>query len=410
MPRLSDSLPKYRVHRATAQAVVTLSGRDFYLGPHGTKASRQEYDRLIGEWLATGRQPLHLSPEQLSVAELCVRYLQFVRTRYVKDGRPTGEQCAIKSALRFVRELYSRRPAAEFGPLALKAVRNKMVEADLAITTINQHVGRIRRMFRWGVAEELVRADVYHALVALTGLRKGRGEARETTPVLPVDATTVEATLPYLPEVPADMVRLQWLTGMRPAELCIMRPCDIHRNVDPWRYVPQSHKCEHHGRERVIFIGPKAQAVLFRYLARDTQAKCFQPIESERKRRVEQHANRKTPLSTGTLPGHRRKRKPKRRAGAEYGTDVYRRAISRACDKAFPAPDDVASDPAKLAAWQRDHRWSPNQLRHSAATDIRRRYGLEAAATVLGHAKADVTQIYAERDYALAARVAREVG
>ena len=65
---------------------------------------------------------------------------------------------------------------------------------------------------------------------------------------------------------------------------------------------------------------------------------------------------------------------------------------------------------AELRKWQSDNRWSPNQLRHSAATEIRRRYGLEAAATVLGHAKADVTQIYAERDYALAANVARQIG
>ena len=55
MPRLSDSLPKYRKHKATGQAVVTLNGRDFYLGPHGTAASKLEFDRLIGEWLAKGR-------------------------------------------------------------------------------------------------------------------------------------------------------------------------------------------------------------------------------------------------------------------------------------------------------------------------------------------------------------------
>ena len=216
-----DSLPKYRKHRATGQAVVTLSGRDFYLGPHGTKASRREYDRLIGEWLAAGRQPLHVSPEQLSVAELCVGYLKYAHARYVKNGRPTSEQSAIRAALRFVRANYSRQPAAEFGPLALKAVRNSMIAADLAITTINQHVGRIRRMFRWGVAEELIRPEVYQALVALPGLRKGRGEARETKPVLPVDDATVDATLPHLPEVVADMVRLQRVTGMRPAEVCI---------------------------------------------------------------------------------------------------------------------------------------------------------------------------------------------
>ncbi|MCA9231188.1 MAG: hypothetical protein KDA57_11075 [Planctomycetales bacterium] len=47
MPRLSNSVPKYRKHRASGQAVLTLNGRDYYLGPHGTKASRREYDRLI---------------------------------------------------------------------------------------------------------------------------------------------------------------------------------------------------------------------------------------------------------------------------------------------------------------------------------------------------------------------------
>jgi integrase len=49
-------------------------------------------------------------------------------------------------------------------------------------------------------------------------------------------------------------------------------------------------------------------------------------------------------------------------------------------------------------------------LRHSAATEIRKRYGLEAAAVVLGHARADVTQIYAERDQDLAKRIIAEVG
>lgn len=392
MPRLSDSLPKYRKHRATGQAVVTLSGRDFYLGPHGTKASRREYDRLIGEWLAVGRQPLHVSATDLTVANVCVRYLKHAKSRYVKNGRPTGEQCAIKAALRFVRALYSGQLAVEFGPLALKAVRNNMIDADLAITTINQHVGRIRRMFRWGVAEQLVRPDVYHALAALPGLRKGRGEARETKPVMPVNDATIDATLPHLPDVVADMVRIERLTGMRPAELCIMRPCDIDRSVEPWRYVPESHKCEHHGRERVIFIGPKAQGVLLRYLARDAQANCFQPIDSERKRRAEQHANRQTPLSSGTKPGDHRKRKPKRTAGNKYATDVYRRAITRACD--------AAGVP----------RWSPNQLRHTAGTEIRRQFGIEASRVTLGHSKISTTEIYSERDFNLAIQVARQVG
>ena len=42
MPRLLNSVPKYRKHRATGQVIVNLSGQDFYLGPHGTKASKLE--------------------------------------------------------------------------------------------------------------------------------------------------------------------------------------------------------------------------------------------------------------------------------------------------------------------------------------------------------------------------------
>lgn len=94
MPRLSDSLPKYRKHRASGQAVVTLSGRDFYLGPHGTHTSRREYDRLIGEWLACGRQPLHVSTDQLTVAELCVRYSSTIWLaihKRIASGPPTAK-------------------------------------------------------------------------------------------------------------------------------------------------------------------------------------------------------------------------------------------------------------------------------------------------------------------------------
>ncbi|MEM7315226.1 MAG: tyrosine-type recombinase/integrase [Planctomycetota bacterium] len=64
----------------------------------------------------------------------------------------------------------------------------------------------------------------------------------------------------------------------------------------------------------------------------------------------------------------------------------------------------------ELKSWQRQHRWSPNQLRHSAATEIRKKYGLEAAQVTLGHASADVSQIYAERDMAKAKEAMRQVG
>ncbi len=93
MPRLIESLHKHRKHRAPGQAVVTLCGVEFYLGPHGTQVSRREYDRLVGEWLAAGRQ-LPVAPDasfDLTIVELLARYWRFVRQHYRKDGQPTGE-------------------------------------------------------------------------------------------------------------------------------------------------------------------------------------------------------------------------------------------------------------------------------------------------------------------------------
>ena len=88
-------------------------------------------------------------------------------------------------------------------------------------------------MFQWGVAEELVPPDVYQAIAAVRGLRKGRTEAREPLPVKPVAPEIVEATLPHLPQVVADMVRFQRLTGARPGEVCQLRPMDIDQSKLP---------------------------------------------------------------------------------------------------------------------------------------------------------------------------------
>ena len=47
--RARTRAPSYRLHKTSGQAVVRLSGRDFYLGPHGTARSKAEYQRLVGE-------------------------------------------------------------------------------------------------------------------------------------------------------------------------------------------------------------------------------------------------------------------------------------------------------------------------------------------------------------------------
>src|SRR5258708_1768103 len=102
---MSPRTPSYRLHKPTGQAVVTLDGRDFYLGKHATEASRAEYDRLIAEWLAHGRRLPRAGGGDLTVNELILRYVEFADTYYSKAGKPTSEPASIRLSLRPLRRL-----------------------------------------------------------------------------------------------------------------------------------------------------------------------------------------------------------------------------------------------------------------------------------------------------------------
>ena len=142
------------------------------------------------------------------------------------------------------------------------------------------------------------------------------------------------------------------------------------------------------------------------YLLRAADAYCFSPAESEAKRHVKMRARRRTRVQPSQR--HRRKRHPVRAPKACYTKDSYGRAIQRGIAKANrQAAEEAATigaDPVLIPHWHL------NQLRHSAATQIRRQFGLEAAQVILGHSKADVTQVYAERDTGLAVNIMRRIG
>jgi hypothetical protein len=116
--------PTYRLHKPSGQAVVTVAGRDFYLGRHGTPESGDNYDRLISEWLANGRQLPSAETDRaarnpaLSVNELLLAYLRHADTYYCKNGRPTKEPVNIRLALRPLRKLYGLTRPGTSVPLA----------------------------------------------------------------------------------------------------------------------------------------------------------------------------------------------------------------------------------------------------------------------------------------------------
>jgi integrase len=446
MPRLVHKPPKYSKHKASGQAVVTIAGKDVYLGDYGTKESRQEYDRVVAEWLVAGRTApgsrksarALATGDGLSVATLLLHFWRHARTYYRDaDGQTAGEAFNYRDALKPVLKLYGRTHARAFGPLALKTVREEMIRLKWSRRYINRQVLRIKSVFRWAAENELVPASMYEALRTVAGLRAGKSEARESAPVKPVDESHAEAIFDFLPSPVQALIQLQALTGARPGELLIMRGCDIDTTATPWRFRPASHKNAHRGHERIIELGPQAREIVGKFLKPDLQAYLFSPADSIAERRRIRHEQRKTAATCGNVPGSRRRR-PRNAPSDRYDVTTYRRAIARACERAFPPTGDLARLRVpgngrkkkatrwetraewrkrlgaerwqKLVAWQRVHKFHPHQLRHTVGTKLREQFGLEASKVVLGHKTISATQIYAEQNQRLAAQVAERVG
>ena len=201
-------------HKGSGQAAVKLGGRFVYLGAFGSEEAQLRYRRVVAEWRASGGSA---ALQVVQVKHVIAGYWKHAEVYYRKNGKPTSELSVLKLSMRFLAQLYGDLPAAKFGPLKLKACREEMIRSGLARTTINGFVSRIRQAFRWAVENELVPAPVHQALQAVPGLKKGRTLAREPVPVRPVDGADMEAVMPHVSRQVAAMIRLQWLTGMRPS-------------------------------------------------------------------------------------------------------------------------------------------------------------------------------------------------
>jgi integrase len=355
-------------------------------------------------------------------------YVNFADGYYRKAGKPTGEVVNIKHALKHLKKAYGSAVAREFGPLSLKAVRDEIIATGVCRGEVNRRVRHIVRAFKWAVENELVAPSVHQGLKAVAGLRKGRSEARESKPVRPVPELFVDALEPHVSRQVWKMIELQRLTAMRPGEVCQMRTCDLDTSGKVWIFTPESHKTEHHGRGRQIYLGPAAQMVLRPWLRTELEAYLFQPREAMGEKWEERRQGRRTPM-TPSQQKRKPKRNPKKAPGERYDTWAYYHAIRTGCAKAFPHPDYAelrASATTKelraklkewcrehhdeLRQWGREHSWHPNQLRHNAATRLRKEFGLDVARVILGHSSPVVTEVYAEVDRATAMAVIAKIG
>ncbi len=172
-------------------------------------------------------------------------------------------------------------------------------------------------------------------------------------------------------------------------------------------YRPGQHKTAHHGFSRTIYIGPRGQAILRPFLLRPTKTYCFSPSEAVAEWRQENFANRTTPLQQGNTAGTHVKKTPKRQPGERYTTTGYGHSIAKAIKKAF-RPEGMSDEEFKT--WKPPQHWYPHQLRHNAATFLRKEFGLEVARIILGHRSMAMTEVYAEADQEKALEVIGRVG
>lgn len=349
---MSTRVPTYCRQRESGRpdrAFCRIDGKKVFLGRHGSPDSKTRYAEVIAGISDLGTTE-STQPTDPTVSELLVQFLKHAQDYY--DSREYGHFMSVARMLR----PYDLLLATEFGPKRLKEIRQAMIDVGWSRKSINRQVVRIRQIITWAVGEEIIPAINLAALQAVKGLREGRSKAKEKPPVRPVSDADTEATIKHLSPLVADMVRVHRLIGCRPDEICSMRLSEIHRSGQVWFFSPGKHKNTWRAKNRCIAIGPKAQLILKRYLFGD---RCFESQESK---------------------------------GTRYQVASYRRAITRGCERA-----------------QIDY-WTPGRIRHTTASHVRSEFGLDSAQSILGHATAKTTEIYAELDREKAAAVALRIG
>lgn len=356
--------PSLCTHRRTGRAYATdpATGKQIQFGLAGTKEAEQAYQRWIGSLAARRVDVASGAPPGMTptISELIADYHAWAKKYYVKRGRTTTEFVLIEKNSDTLLRLFAGELASSFGPTQLKAVRSAYIAENWNRQTINNQMSRLTRMFRWGVEHELIRPEQLVALRAVKGLARGRCEARESKPILPVSAEHVRKAAAKCKGHMRAMLLIHLATGMRSGELVEMAVSRIDTTKEPWQYIPTHHKNEHRGKERFIYLGPEARELLLPWL-NATKQRGGERIWLTRDR------------------GH-------------MTVDIYSANIQRACERAGVP------------------RFRPLQIRHRAATSFREAAGIEGAQALLGHSHLKTTEIYAEQQTALARDTIEKIG
>lgn len=336
-------------------------GRRAYFGVYGSEEAAGRYAKWLDEVMsaiASGEPFACDRREDHTLTNLADIYLPWAEAYYAESGEFANVNDTVRLLIESVGDVLGR----DFGPNALREFQGHLIASGrFARTTINSHVNRVRRFLKWCQSRELLPRGASEDLATVAGLRRGKTTARETQPVGPVPWVVVRATLPFLGPVVRSMVLVQFWSGCRPGEVCRMSAADIEATGPVWLYRPGRHKTAHHGRSLTKAIPEPIQAIVRAAMDARPEGPLFLTV----------HDN------------------PFRR-------DTYTNAVHRGVEKARAAHVPVP-------------KWSPNKLRHAILTDIRDRFGIEAAQAYAGHARPEMTAHYTRETEALLRRIAAEL-
>ncbi len=138
--------PMYRRHTPTDTARCWLDGKWKSLGKYNSPESHEALARVLAEFrTAPLVAVVGSSQSDRTVDEVALAFWTFAEGHYRRaDGTQTNELTDYRLSIRALRKLYGSSSAAAFGPKALKAVRQTMVDAGLKRATVNARVRWIK--------------------------------------------------------------------------------------------------------------------------------------------------------------------------------------------------------------------------------------------------------------------------
>jgi hypothetical protein len=168
-------------------AVVYINGRKIFLGKWGSVEADTEYRRILAEWVSNPVSPGTKSNGLATIDELALAFL-----KWAKEYHEYRTYHCFKTAIEAMLELYGGISIRDFGCRKLTTLQSLFISKGYARTQVNRFVCCIKRVFSWGVKEELVPVEIANALKHVDALRKGKTKAKENTPRTAVSDEVVE--------------------------------------------------------------------------------------------------------------------------------------------------------------------------------------------------------------------------